>query len=94
MQTVTRNVDEIDVHDRRALEHLLGQSLHENQRLVINIVNLEPSPEVQAEAASNGTGGVLPLPEWCNVYEGLSDAEIADLEQTILQRADLSRRFE
>jgi hypothetical protein len=30
------------------------------------------------------------LPEWCNVYEGLADEEIADLEKTILTRADLS----
>lgn len=31
------------------------------------------------------------LPDWCNVYEGLSDEEIADLQRIILQRADLSR---
>ena len=34
------------------------------------------------------------LPEWCNVYEGLTDEEIADLEKTILTRADLSRPSE
>lgn len=35
---------------------------------------------------------VMPtLPEWCNVYAGLSDEEIAELEETILTRADLTR---
>ena len=30
------------------------------------------------------------LPDWCNVYDGLSDEEIEDLENTILNRADLT----
>jgi hypothetical protein len=34
------------------------------------------------------------LPAWCNVYEGLSEGEIADLERIVLTRADLSRPME
>jgi len=41
----------------------------------------------------NGTAAGK-LPEWCNVYAGLSDEEIADVEKTILTRADLSRPSE
>jgi hypothetical protein len=34
------------------------------------------------------------LPEWWNVYEGLSDAEIDRLDQAIRQRAELTRHFD
>src|SRR5882724_6384460 len=34
-----------------------------------------------------GTG----LPEWCNVFEGLSAKKIAGIEKVIQQRADLTR---
>ena len=33
----------------------------------------------------------LCLPDWCNVYEGLSDEEIAEIERIALTRADLTR---
>ena len=33
------------------------------------------------------------LPDWCNVYEGLSDQEIDGLESIVLQRANLNRPF-
>ena len=31
------------------------------------------------------------LPDWCNVYEGVSDEQIADLERAISRRLDLTR---
>jgi hypothetical protein len=31
------------------------------------------------------------LPAWCNVYEGLTDWQVADLEKIVLTRADLTR---
>lgn len=36
----------------------------------------------------------LTVPEWCDVYTGLSDQEVAELEQVILRRADFSRYCE
>ena len=91
METVIRNVGEIDVHDREALEHVLGYALRDDQQLVIRIVNLPGQREPVTAPALHGGNGSPELPEWCNVYDGLSDDEIADLEKTILQRADLSR---
>jgi hypothetical protein len=31
------------------------------------------------------------LPDWCRVYEGLSDQEIAEVENDVLDRAVLTR---
>jgi hypothetical protein len=94
METVIRNVGEIDALDRVALEHVLGHALRENQQLVIRIVNLQVQPETVTPPVQYRANGSPILPEWCNVYEGLSDDEIADVEKTILQRADLSRPSE
>ena len=91
MDTVIRNVDEMDAHDRQALEHVLGHSLRETQQLVINIVDLQVPAGAEKTPVPRESNGRPTLPEWCNVYEGLSDEEIAAMEQTILTRADLSR---
>jgi hypothetical protein len=91
MESLVRNVGDIDAHDRQALEHVLGQALRENQQLVIHIVNLNVQPETVETPVSDHDNPVPELPEWCRVYEGLSDEEVADMEKTILQRADFSR---
>lgn len=83
MNKVVRDVRDIENDDRRALEHVVGRTLRNNQRLVIQILNFEQSdPATAAPKASPAT-----LPEWCNVYAGLSAAEIADVEKIALARA-------
>ena len=94
METVIRNVGDIDAQDRQALEHVLGRSLRENQQLVIQVVNLHDKPTTPAQPVAPGQNAAAKLPEWCNVYAGLSDEEIADLEKIILTRADLTRPSE
>ncbi len=93
MSDVIRNVSEIDSADRQAMEHLLGQPLRENQQLIIRVVTVK-TERAAAEEPPRGRSGGVALPDWCNVYEGLSDEEIADLERTVLTRADLSRPSE
>ena len=89
VETVVRNVRDLPDNDRSAAEQLVGHSLRENQKLVIQVLNLD----VPAGRPGNGTGAGK-LPDWCNVYEGLTDQEIADQEKTILTRADLTRPSE
>lgn len=89
MESITRNVAEIGAADRQALEHVVGQQLRENQQVVIHIVNMDVPL-----APANGKSPPGKLPEWCNVYEGLSDAEVAEIEKVVLTRADLSRATE
>jgi hypothetical protein len=89
MENVVRNVRDIDSADRQALEHMLGQQLRENQQLVIRVVTLGLQPQVAEPPI--GAMAAPSLPDWCRVYEGLSDQEIADVEEIALTRANLSR---
>ena len=89
METVVRNVRDLRGNERSAAEGLVGHSLRENQKLVIRVVNIDLTTDHPGNGTREGK-----LPEWCNVYEGLTDEEIADLEKTILTRADLSRPSE
>ena len=89
METVVRNVRDLRGKERSAVEGLVSRSLRENQKLVIQVVSLYLTTDRPGNGTREGT-----LPEWCNVYEGLTDEEIADLEKTILTRADLSRPSE
>jgi hypothetical protein len=89
MENIIRDVRDIDTGDRRAIEHVVGKALRDNQRLVIQIVSLdlsEPVPVAGQSAASDE------LPEWCNVYEGLSGPEIEEIEKSIVRSHD-SRTF-
>jgi hypothetical protein len=87
MDAIIRNVKDIATTDRQALEHVIGQHLAENQQVVIHIVNVD----VPSSAPGDPAPGAQPLPDWCNVYHGLSDEAISAVEETVLTRADLSR---
>lgn len=91
MESVIRNVRDIDTGERRALEHVLGQQLQENQQVIIQVVTLGIEPEKHEDGESLRA---RQLPEWCEVYAGLSDEQVADAESVILQRSDLTRTAE
>lgn len=92
MDPIVRNVRDINSSERRVLEHVLGQQLEENQQVIVQIVTLgmQPAEEERQPTATSAAG----LPEWCNVYEGLTDRQVAEIEEVILQRADLTRPSE
>jgi predicted DNA-binding antitoxin AbrB/MazE fold protein len=73
------------VYENGALRPEQPLPFDEHQRLWVTIQEAKGPGRTEEE----DTG--LTLPAWCNVYEGLSDDEVADLEKVILQRADLTR---
>lgn len=89
METIVRNVRDLHDSERSAAEQLVGHRLRENQQLVINVLSVDVGTNSPATGATNNA-----LPAWCNVYDGLTDDEIAELEKSILTRADLSRPSE
>jgi hypothetical protein len=86
METITRNVSDIPAGDLPALEHLVGSALRPNQQVIVQVIDKEAAPDNAPLDAD-----VPQLPEWFNVYEGLSDEEIDQLDAAIQQRLDLTR---
>jgi hypothetical protein len=81
METVIRNVRDIDSAHRQALEHVVGQRLGEHDQIIINVVTCGAITTAPPTAPSDAVS----LPEWCNVYEGLTDAEIEEIEKSIVR---------
>ena len=90
METIMRNVRDMDAPNRQTLERLIGRRLTDDQRLIIHVLNVD-EPHAPSPQSAEGPG---PLPPWCNVYEGLTDEAISAVETTILTRADLARAAE
>lgn len=78
METLVRNVRDLDQSDRSALERVVGHQLRESQRLVIQVMNA--GDEEPAARSADGE-----LPAWSDVYKGLSDSEIDDLDAAIVR---------
>lgn len=90
MEQIVRNVRDIAAGDRPALEHVIGQRLRENQQVIIQVMTVDQSArdETVGQTPSPATAG---LPEWCNVYDGLSDQQIEEIEAVILDRDHWTR---
>lgn len=82
MEPIVRDVAALAHAQRLALEDVIGHELQQDQRLVIQVVNLDLG---QKAAPAEPAAASDHLPEWCHVYEGLSDAEINDLETAIVR---------
>jgi hypothetical protein len=90
METVVHRIRDLSGSDRSAAEQLVGHALRENEQLVIQVVNLDSTAPATQQPGSPASG----VPEWWNIYEGLSDERIEELDQAIRQRANLTRFVE
>ena len=86
MVAIVRKLGEFEESIQRALSSAVGQTLRPDQQIVIQVFDV-PQPD-QTSAANGG------LPSWCRVYDGLSDAQISQLESVIAERANLTRSAE
>ncbi len=89
MESIVRNVRDIDTGDRHALEHVVGQALRDNQRLIIQITEVD----VAREAPAGNSQHPQTLDDWTKVYEGLSDEQIEAIDKIIATRANLTRNL-
>ncbi len=85
MEQIARNVGDLGKEERKVYETALGQPLREDQQVILSVVT--PREPVGVSKDANAS----PLPDWCNVYEGLSDSEISDLETVVLDRTGWTR---
>jgi hypothetical protein len=88
METIVRQVADIEAPDRRAIEHVIGRRLSDDQKVIFQI-----APAAIGHGAAAGPPSPEPghLPEWCNYLDGLSDEEADEVESIIRQRANLTR---
>jgi hypothetical protein len=85
METLVYTVGELSESRRQAAEQLIGHPLQESQQVRIEISPVEHPAHQPSEAEDR-------LPEWCNIYEGMSREEIDRLESSILSnRFDLGQ---
>jgi len=87
MESIIRNVSDLNAEERRLYEGVLGQKLRENQQVILQVITLRDAPETGESEAAPQAG----LPAWCDVFQGLSDEQISDVEAVILDRADFTR---
>jgi hypothetical protein len=73
METITKTVAELDAPARAAMEQVVGHPLTEQHKLQIKVF----SP-VNTQIKSK-------LPDYCNVFEGLSDDEVDDICSAIVR---------
>lgn len=79
------NVTSLDEVHRRAFEDVIGIQLGRNHRLMIKVADIDLTP---AGARSGQT-----ISDWTDVYEGLSDEEVEEIERAVNTRADLTRHL-
>ncbi|MEI7700218.1 MAG: hypothetical protein WCK86_10500 [Planctomycetia bacterium] len=88
METITRQVGELQDNERSAAELLVGHRLRGNERLILQVLH----PEVMQPSVEDSQPAQT-LPDWRNVYEGLSGEEVENLHRSIT-RCNLTRSFE
>ncbi len=103
MKSISRNVGDITTTERQVYETVLGHQLHAGQQIIVQLIDVDAS-NANAKAATqpsaspqeNGPqqNGATKLPEWCDVYRGLSDEEVKAVEESILARSPASRNID
>ena len=88
METITRDVGEMQTQERSAAELLVGHALREHERVIVHVLSLDADEAVAEDSQSAAT-----LPDWCNVYAGMTDQEIDIVEKAII-RCHVTRTFE
>lgn len=81
MKTLVKSVKDMEAAERSTIERIVGERLEDNQRLFIRITD-----DLQNAVNSKVNGKVeSELPEWCNIYEGLSTHEVEKLSDSIMR---------
>ena len=79
------DVTRLDDEHCRALEDVIASQLHNNQRLLIRVIDTDLASKTPPKCQSQS------LSDWTDVYEGLSDEEIEAIDQQIKTRANFTR---
>ncbi len=84
METIKR-LSDVDPRDLAMVERVFGQRIQSTKGVVL-ILKTDEAPPTEA-----GTGSSGELPSWCNVLEGMSDADLAEFSATLEEPVRLAR---
>ncbi len=85
MESVSKEVKDLQADERAMIERWLGRPLDPIQRITLSLVPKVPADLTQSRASAEG----IP-PSW-KVLEGISPAELEQLESLLSERANLTR---
>jgi len=86
-----QNVGDFAVEDLRVFEKVLGHKLQENQRVIIQVMDVEPgqaNPTISNGAEPSTVTTDDKLPDWVTIFADVPDDEMAELETLILDRSE------
>lgn len=86
METITRQVGELQANERSAAELLVGHRLRGNEQLILQVLEQDA-----AESSVQDSRPAQTLEDWIRVYDGLNDEEIETIDAIARTRADLTR---
>jgi hypothetical protein len=81
------DVTTLDAAHRRAFEDVIGMQLRANQRLIINVT------EVNGPQTAGVSRPQQSLHDWTKVYAELDDEQIAAIDRDVKTRANLTRHL-
>ena len=77
METVVRNVKDIDANERRYLEGTLGRQLQENQQVIIRVIDLGVEPDDATRRGALGDASAIARKARANAAAlGVTDEEV------------------
>lgn len=80
------DVAALDAPHRQALEEVIGHQLATSQRLIISVIEV-------AVPADSSPRPAQTLEQWTNIYNGLDERQIEEVDAVAKTRADLSRNL-
>ncbi len=92
MVAITRKVGDLTRQLRQALEEAVGRPLRDEQQVMIQVGEQDDS--LRSFVPLQNGGADQSLPDWCSVYDGLSEEELTALDSTVGRRADFGRSVE
>lgn len=87
MESIIRDVAALDDAQRQALEHVIGHELRENQRLIISVSELDLSKPAKSE----GERCPQTVADWAQLYAGLTEQQIEEIDRIAKTRVNLTR---
>jgi hypothetical protein len=77
MESIIRNVKDIDADKRRWIESAIGRQLKESQQVIIHVIDVDVEPDVESRAKALDRAAALARQGRANAgLQGVSEEEI------------------